>query len=165
MSSDWRGNRFRNESEWIWLAHNEFQSETVNRVFIILSVLLSRFVFYAIYILCCIQYSFLVHYLYIVYCFQIYLSIVIINCIFVYCIITSLIVYCIFLASRFFHVLININQNQSLRDVLEFLSLYPRFLSLPTLLHLYLSYVSFFSSSISLSSQYFSIPIFSFKYL
>ena len=32
MSSDWRGNRFRNESEWIWLARNEFQSETFTRV-------------------------------------------------------------------------------------------------------------------------------------
>ena len=24
MSSDWRGNRFRNESEWIWLVRNEW---------------------------------------------------------------------------------------------------------------------------------------------
>ena len=31
MSSDWRGNRFRNESEWIWLARNEFQSETFTK--------------------------------------------------------------------------------------------------------------------------------------
>ena len=31
MSSDWRGNRFRNESEWIWLASNEFRSEPFTR--------------------------------------------------------------------------------------------------------------------------------------
>ena len=34
MSSDWRGNRFRNESEWIWLARNEFQSEPFTRVIV-----------------------------------------------------------------------------------------------------------------------------------